>query len=200
MSDNKKRTGKRVSCAMGRPPSAPIEERFWSRVDKNGPTMPHMDTPCWQWIGAKGPKGYGCFDCHLGQRAHRVSLKLSGVVVPDDVLVLHLCDNRGCVRPSHLRLGSHADNMRDREARGRTARGAILAGRCPPERQARGSATRSSKVSEVDVIAIRTDHRDGASLPVISKRFGLSVSQCHRIVHRLSWAHVADPVVTGRDA
>jgi hypothetical protein len=51
--------------------------------------------------------------------AHRLSLELTGVETPDDLFVIHSCDNRPCVRPSHLRLGTALDNTTDMMTRGR---------------------------------------------------------------------------------
>ena len=86
--------------------------KFWLRVDKRGPTQEHMDTRCWEWTGATTVEGYGRF-YHDGKdwRAHRLSFLLSTGQSP--AVVLHKCNNPGCVRPSHLQGGDTKENLLD---------------------------------------------------------------------------------------
>ena len=93
--------------------------RFWNQVDQRSPTE------CWQWLGLKSHYGYGWFNVNRRMiKAHRFSYELhSATQVPSSLLVLHSCDNPPCVNPAHLRLGTNADNISDRELRGHTARG-----------------------------------------------------------------------------
>ena len=103
-------------------PRQTFGERFWAKVDFDGPTMPHMDTPCWVWT-ASLRSGYGQISMDgriVG--AHVAAWLLSNGPYPSSTLVLHHCDNRVCIRVDHLYLGTPADNMRDRSDRGR-ARG-----------------------------------------------------------------------------
>lgn len=87
------------------------EERFWKKVNK---------TPdCWEWIRCLSSYGYGKFALN-GESitAHRVAFYLEHGRFPEKFL-LHKCDNRRCVRPSHLWEGTQADNMHDAIAKGR---------------------------------------------------------------------------------
>lgn len=90
------------------------EERFMRKVQKTG--------GCWIWLGARIPRGYGRFFFRGKPRyAHRVSVELfRGVIVSDDAIVMHSCDNPRCVNPEHLSIGTQTDNMRDASKKGRT--------------------------------------------------------------------------------
>jgi hypothetical protein len=77
--------------------------RFWSQVDKTG--------TCWNWTGCTTRDGYG--KIRYGGRAagvHRVSYEMSGEVIPEGMDVDHICRNRVCVRPDHLRLATRKEN------------------------------------------------------------------------------------------
>jgi hypothetical protein len=82
--------------------------------------MVEVDDGCWEWLGARFPAGYG----HLATTypscyAHRTAWIFFRGEIPEGMQVLHACDNPGCVRPDHLFLGTVADNMHDRDAKGR---------------------------------------------------------------------------------
>jgi hypothetical protein len=83
----------------------------------------YVETPsgCWEWTGAINDSGYGRFRVRLSPdpRAHRVAWIIDNGDIPDGMQVLHRCDNRRCVRVSHLFLGTHDDNMRDMAEKGR---------------------------------------------------------------------------------
>lgn len=86
-----------------------LEQRFWNKVDTSG--------ECWLWTGARYSNGYGRMRCapeFSYQNAHRVSWFLQhGSWPPRRLYVCHSCDNKLCVRPEHLFLGTSQDNMLD---------------------------------------------------------------------------------------
>lgn len=91
-------------------------ERFWNKINKTN--------HCWNWTAAKKDKYYGGFRYKKKyERAHRVSWIMHNGPIPNSLHVLHSCDNTLCVNPSHLFLGTHQDNMKDRQNKRRTASG-----------------------------------------------------------------------------
>lgn len=91
---------------------------FWDRVDKSG-----GPDACWPWLGRKTPDGYGRLTIQGREaQAHRVAYTLAVGAVPAEYLIRHNCDNPPCCNPAHLSPGTHLDNMRDRNERGRVGR------------------------------------------------------------------------------
>lgn len=155
------------------PKRQPLEDRFWQRVD--GWSI----ADCWLWTGDINGYGYGRLA--LGGRndrsalAHRVAYMLFVGPIPDDLFVCHHCDNRRCVNPHHLYLGTPARNSRDMVERNRSSI---------------GNRNGSAKLTESQVKEIRNLHQLGLSQGKIAKRFNVQQSLIFLIVHRKIWKHI----------
>lgn len=94
------------------PKSKPIEERFFSKIQKQ--------KSCWLWNASRMPKGYGQLnDKGKVWRAHRLSWVIHYGPIPENLFVCHSCDNPPCVNPKHLWLGTRSENMKDMILKGR---------------------------------------------------------------------------------
>lgn len=155
----------------------PPELWFWARVSRSA------SMKCWEWQGSLNGDGYGLVKVShrdtdgfvvkwYCDKAHRVSWRLENGDIPDGTSVLHRCDNRRCVNPSHLFLGTLADNMTDRNAKGRQA---------ARERHPRAKLTQS-EVSE-----IRNARQAGETQVSLASRFCVSRRTIRSILDGQTW-------------
>jgi hypothetical protein len=189
-----------------------LEERFWPKVNKNGPRQPHMPTPCWEWTGFVNWGGYGQLrdaDKRRPVGAHRVSWALAnGREAPDGVDVMHACDNRKCVRPEHLSVGSRLDNVRDMISKGRAGASPFLGGRYQPSTSQlargirhgsvthpeccpRGEQHGQAKLNALAITSIRRQSAAGASDSDLAIAFGVSRPTIWAIKRKQTWKHVS---------
>jgi hypothetical protein len=150
--------------------------RFWAKVNIQGPD------DCWNWKVYINAYGYGQF--HLNGTpylAHRLSWELTYGPIPKGLCCCHRCDNRKCVNPSHLFLGTHKDNTQDMISKNRSSHGIN-----------NGINNGRATLTEEQVIEIRRlyaleNHLSQVKLGIL---FGVSDSQIDNIVQRKSWKHI----------
>lgn len=131
---------------------------------------------CWLWTAGRARNGYGKFKLHgrtLG--AHRLMYLLYYGNLPDNSQVCHTCDNRPCVNPKHLFLGTCRDNMKDKVSK---------------HRQARGGTNGRSVFDETTAAEIKTLRRAGWKLTELAARFGVNASSISHLCIGRKWRHV----------
>lgn len=148
------------------------ERRFWSFVDRSG-----GPNACWPWTAGRNRSGYGRFT-QSGKFvfAHRAALRFSGVDAPDGAVVMHACDNPPCVNPTHLRVGSWGENIRDMIAKGRN-------------QDRKGARHPLARLTEADVLCIRA-LAGVRTQAAVAAEYGVCRAQIHRIQARKNWGHV----------
>lgn len=176
--------GRRKSCGCIRSPNRSdylinLQKRLLKSSSRVG--------QCLEWNGRRTYNGYGVLTIRkegkkngkkIGTNAHRASYLAWIGPIKRGLLVLHKCDNRCCIEPSHLFLGTHADNMNDMKLKMRQYR---------PEGELHGQ----SKFSDSDILKIREEYATGSiSQAKLAKKYAMSLTSAHNIVTRKSWKHI----------
>jgi len=143
-------------------------------------TLIYGDDECWEWRSGRHWKGYGMMTTVSGKvmYAHRISWNLHRGEIPGKLMVLHHCDNPGCVNPKHLFLGTGKDNADDMDKKGRRV-------------ISRGEKNGNSIHTEEFIKAVRAAREnEGLGYKRLAKRFGLIPSYVRSIVLRHVWKHI----------
>lgn len=147
---------------------------FWSYVNKD------CSGGCWEWTGRLLASGYGALDLKIdgkwkGCRAHKISYQLTFGHYSPQLELCHKCDNKKCVNPDHLFLGTHADNMRDSSRKLRLRH---------------GSAHPSSKLDDTSVRLIRFLLSLGNKCNHVAQWFDVTPPAIQDIRRGKTWKHV----------
>ena len=152
------------------------KQRFWEKVDKK------VKDECWEWKAGL-VRGYGSFWNNRNEKAPRFSWELHNEKIPrgigyHGVCVLHKCDNRKCVNPKHLYLGTAKDNMKDKLERNRA-------------NMPKGEKHHNSKITEQVVKIIRELYkRPDLTQRDLAKDFNLGQTTISNIVNKKRWKHI----------
>lgn len=132
-----------------------VISRFWKYVKKSD--------GCWMWTGCTS-RGYGTLSSKRGQapyKAHRLSWIIHYGDISSEVEVCHKCDNPGCVRPDHLFLGTHGDNMLDASAKKRLRM----------YRHGHGEENNAATLTDEEVKRIREEYTNGSTLEELTDKY-----------------------------
>lgn len=147
------------------------KKTYGSEIDRFNSKVKKTDS-CHIWIASKNNDGYGQFGSESSSLAHRFIYFYHNPDANRDLCVMHTCDNPSCVNIEHLSLGTHQENMNDRDRKGRCKK---------------GEESGACKLSKGDVLAIRNDQRTTRE---IAKIYNVSHSHVSLIKRRKSWRHL----------
>jgi len=150
----------------------PPIDRFWPKVNKDGPVHAGLGSPCWVWTGTTDAKGYGRFwiPGRTPAKVHRVAWEFANGPIPAGLAVCHRCDNASCCNPAHLFCGTLAENNRDMLDKDR----------------ARGPALLTAEAVRV----IRAGYAAGTTQCALAQHWHVSQANIQAVVTRRTWKHV----------
>lgn len=165
-------------------PRPSTESLFWKKVNKLGPVHPVLKTRCWVWLaGTSGSGSYGHMTIkRKGWFSHRYSWTIHNGEIAEGLYVLHHCDNVLCVNPAHLFLGTHLDNAKDRNAKGR---------------HSKGEDRPAHKLTEQDVLEIRKHYKrwsyHGSNVQQLAAKYQVHPDTIRVVARAKSWKHIPNP-------
>lgn len=183
--------GRRKSCGCIHSPKS---EEYLKKVEKRLLNQSKRVGECLEWTGRLNPMGYGIFKLrssetkgltyvtpkrsNISLSTHRVAYKIWVGDIPKGLYVLHRCDNRLCIEPSHMYLGTHQDNMNDMMKKNR-------------QNKRPGALHHMTNFTEKEIIEIRRLWKEGLETQTgLSRKYKVGLSTIHNIVRRKTWAHI----------
>ncbi len=151
--------------------------RFWAKVVKAD------GAACWHWKGAMISTGYGELNVNgTPVLAHRIMWELCNGPIPPSMEICHICDVPDCVRPDHLFLGTHADNMADMARKGKGFYGCQNVMIAHPEKRHWGECNPQAKLTREQVKLIRQEYKPGSvTMQTLAERY----SVCRQIIGKI---------------
>ena len=174
--------------------------RFWSGVGMAEPDA------CWLWGRSRYPNGYGKFKLRAMRNetgAHRVAWMIANGPIPPGLCVCHSCDVKACCNPRHLFVGTMAENIADRDRKGRTARGDRSGARTHPrprlwsrelKGRRRGEFHPIAKLTARIVKHIRAAVAEGVPQHILRRRYDIAPTTMLSVVTGKTWRHVGGPL------
>jgi len=151
-----------------------VKERFLKKIDKSAPNG------CWEWTAGIVGGGYGGFWYkNKMYRAHRFSYEFFKGPIPEGKMVCHSCDNRRCVNPDHLWIGTAKENLEDAVRKGRTAREDRI-----------GTKNWNSKLTIFKVREVRKLWKAGNSIRSLAKKYRVTPMSMRDALTGRTWKHV----------
>lgn len=156
----------------------PLEDKFKRRSKLN------EETGCIEWLGSQMGMGYGSVHYKLDRntkqktgRAHRLAYQVFVGEIPEGMLVCHTCDNRKCINPKHLFLGTYLDNSRDKIRKGRAV-------------YRRGENNQNAKLTEENIKLSYQLRSEGWIYKDLGEKFSVSPSAIRSALSKKSWKHI----------
>jgi len=171
---------------------------FWSKVD----VLAARDTRCWNYRGGKNSRGYGKHSLPsengpATEGAHRIAFAIAaGISMTSEDYICHHCDNPSCCNPAHLFKGTALENNRDAYAKGRNLIPSQRPGFIPvhvrnPHHYAhRGADSPSAKLTEDQAWSLLHERANGASVPDLAAKYGMSKEGVGGICAGRKWRHL----------
>lgn len=146
---------------------------FWNKV-----AITADDNQCWEWLAGVDTWGYGRIRVNRRmESAHRFAWSYPNYVIPDGMKICHSCDNPKCCNPKHLFLGTNKDNMEDRNAKGRQAKGEMMV---------------MNKLVANQILEIRKRYIDGdVTIANLARDYGVAWQTISDVITRKTWKHIS---------